>query len=49
MFYTVNQEESKRWIELIEIAQSEYSKLTNDPGKSLYDKSNLNYYFRKHT
>lgn len=36
MFYTVNQEESKRWIELIEIAQAEYSKVTNDPEDTLH-------------
>lgn len=46
MFYTVNQEESKRWIELIEIAQIEYNKLTNDPENTLHGFSQKQFLYR---
>jgi hypothetical protein len=46
MFYTVNQEESKRWIELIEIAQNEYTKLTNDPENTLHGFSQKQFLYR---
>jgi pleckstrin domain-containing family G protein 5 len=40
MFYTVNQEESKRWTELIQMARSEFLRLSRDPG--MQEKRSLN-------